>query len=171
MLWLLALAISLSAQNSSRPSMDAMKKLDFLIGEWKGEGWIAFGSGEPRTFTQSETIRPKLDGLLLQIEGLGKSKYPGKEGTIVHNAFAIVSYDDKAKQIRWHAYTADGRYVDTDLKLLQERTVQWSIITPSSTIRFTMNLSEKDQWVETGEFSPDGNKWMKFFEMKLQRVK
>lgn len=169
--WILALATSLSAQNSPQPSMDAMKKLDFLVGEWKGEGWIAFGAAQRRTFTQSETIQPKLGGLLLQIEGLGKSKDPGKEGTIIHNAFAIVSYDDKAKQIRWHAYTADGRYVDTELKPLQEKTVQWSIPTPGQNIRFTMNLNEKDQWLETGEFSPDGNKWMKFFEMKLQRVK
>ena len=84
--WILALATSLSAQNSPQPSMDAMKKLDFLIP-------------------------------------------------------------------------------------LQEKTVQWSIPTPGQNIRFTMNLNEKDQWLETGEFSPDGNKWMKFFEMKLQRVK
>lgn len=170
-LWLLVLAISLSAQHPTPPSREAMKKLDFLLGEWKGDGWIAFGSGERRTFTQSETIQAKLGGVLLQIEGLGKSKDPGKEGTIIHNAFAIVSYDDTAKQIRWHAYTADGRYIDTELKQLQERTVQWSIPTPGQTIRFTMNLTEKDQWLETGEFSPDGTKWMKFFEMKLQRVK
>lgn len=171
LLWLAALAISLSAQNSPQAAPDAMKKLDFLVGEWKGEGWIAFGTGERRTFTQSETIQPKLGGLLLQIEGLGKSKDPGKEGAIIHNAFAIVSYDDKAKQIRFHAYTADGRYVDTELKPVQEKTVQWTIPIPGQTIRFTMNLSEKDQWLETGEFSPDGNKWMKFFEMKLQRVR
>ena len=137
----------------------------------EGGGLDRIGSAQRRTFTQSETIQPKLGGLLLQIEGLGKSKDPGKEGTIIHNAFAIVSYDDKAKQIRWHAYTADGRYVDTELKPLQEKTVQWSIPTPGQNIRFTMNLNEKDQWLETGEFSPDGNKWMKFFEMKLQRVK
>ena len=169
--WLLALAMSPSAQNSPPPSMDAMKKLDFLVGEWKGEGWIAFGGGERRTFTQSETIQPKLGGMLLQVEGLGKSKDPGKEGKIIHNAFAIVSYDDKVKQIRWHAYTADGRYVDTDLKPIQEKVVEWSIQSPGATIRFTMNLSEKDRWIETGEFSADGTKWMKFFEMKLQRVK
>jgi len=137
----------------------------------EGGGLDRIGSAQRRTFTQSETIQPKLGGLLLQIEGLGKSKDPGKEGTIIHNAFAIVSYDDKAKQIRWHAYTADGRYVDTELKPLQEKIVQWSIPTPGQNIRFTMNLNEKDQWLETGEFSPDGNKWMKFFEMKLQRVK
>jgi hypothetical protein len=170
-LWLLLLAISLSAQNTPMAVPESMKKLDFLVGEWKGDGWIAFGAGERRTFTQSETIQPKLGGLLLQVEGLGRSKDPGKEGAIIHNAFAIVSWDDKAKQVRWHAYTADGRYVDTDLKPLGERIVQWSITNPGSTIRFTMNLSEKDQWVETGEFSPDGSRWMKFFEMKLLRMR
>lgn len=38
-------------------------------------------------------------------KAIGKSTEAGKEGTIVHNAFAVVSYDDKAKQTRWHAYT------------------------------------------------------------------
>ena len=32
-------------------------------------------------------------------------------------------------------------------------------------------MSEKDQWLETGEFSQDGKSWMKFFETKLQRAK
>jgi hypothetical protein len=170
-LWILGLAISFPAQSSTSPSIDAMKKLDFLAGEWKGDGWIEFGPGQRRTFTQSETVQPKLNGLLLQIEGLGKSKDPGREGAIIHNAFAIVSWDEKAKQIRWHAYTADGRYVETELKPVQERVVQWSIVSPGRTIRFTMDLSQKDQWLESGEFSQDGTKWMKFFEMKLQRVK
>jgi hypothetical protein len=171
LLWLLVFCVPLSAQTATSPQVEGMKKLDFLAGEWKGEGWISFGPGKPHTFTQIETVQAKLGGILLVVEGLGKSTEAGKEGTIVHNAFAVASYDDKAKQIRWHAYTADGRYVDTDLKPIQERVLQWSITSPGSTIRFTINLSEKDQWFETGEFSQDGKSWMKFFEMKLQRTK
>src|SRR5207248_1294846 len=72
MLWLLLLVLPLNAQNRPPSPPDGMKKLDYLVGEWKGEGWIAFGGGERRTFTQSETIQPKLGGMLLQIEGLGK---------------------------------------------------------------------------------------------------
>jgi len=77
-------------------------------------------------------------------------------------------YALRSKQIKWRAYTADGRYVDTELKAVQDRVLQWSI---GQNVRFTMNLSENDKWSEVGEFSQDGKNWMKFFEMTLQRVK
>lgn len=38
-------------------------------------------------------------------------------------------------------------------------------------IRFTITLTEKDEWHEAGEFSRDGKNWIEFFEMTLQRVK
>lgn len=34
-----------------------------------------------------------------------------------------------------------------------------------------LNLSQKDQWHETGEMSQDGTNWLKFFEMTLKRMK
>ena len=64
LLWVVALSVPLSAQNPTSAQLDAMKKLDFLVGQWKGEGWISFGPGQRRTFTQTETIEPKLGGLL-----------------------------------------------------------------------------------------------------------
>lgn len=171
LLWVIALSVPLSAQNPTSAQSDAMKKLDFLVGQWKGEGWISFGPGQRRTFTQTETVEPKLGGLLLVVDGLGKSKDAANEGAVVHNAFAVVSYDDKTKQVRWHAYTAEGVYVDTELKSVQERTLQWSILSPGRSIRFTMSFIEKDRWLEVGEFSQDGKSWLKFFDMTLQRVK
>lgn len=171
LLWLCAHAITLNAQTPASPQRDAMKTLGFLAGQWQGEGWIEFGPGQRHTFTQTESVQPKLSGLLLVVDGLGKSKDPGREGAIIHQAYAVVSYDDKAKQFRWHAYTADGRYVETELKQTGERTLQWSMPSPGRNIRFTMNLSEKDQWLETGELSQDGTNWHKFFEMKLMYVR
>ena len=37
-------------------------------------------------------------------------------------------------------------------------------------MRFTLHLNDKNQWVEIGEFSRDGNQWMKFMEMTLDKV-
>ena len=34
--------------------LEAMKKLSWMLGEWRGEGWIEFGPGNRRTFKQSE---------------------------------------------------------------------------------------------------------------------
>src|SRR3954465_4448796 len=80
---------------------DAMKKLDFLVGEWKGEGWMEFAPGQKRTFKGTEVVQSKLDGLLLAIEGLHRGRVGDKEEVVVHNAFGLVSYDDKAKRYRF----------------------------------------------------------------------
>jgi hypothetical protein len=78
-----------------------MKKLDFLVGQWKGEGWMEFAPGQRRTFKGTEVVQSKLDGLLLAVEGLHRGRVGDKgEESIVHNAFALVSYDDKAKRYR-----------------------------------------------------------------------
>src|SRR5438477_6545721 len=78
---------------------EAMKKLAFLVGQWKGEGWMEFVPGQRRTFKGTEVVLSKLDGLLLTIDGLHRGQVVGTgEEVVVHNAFAVVSYDDKVKR-------------------------------------------------------------------------
>ena len=102
---------SVKAQLSVSPDHQAqMGKLDFLTGSWTGEGWIQMGPQGKEDFTQTEQIQKKLDGTLLMIEGLGKSK--GSEEKVVHNAFAIISYDQQNGSYRFQSYLADGRQVE-----------------------------------------------------------
>jgi len=162
------------AQSTSPPSasIDAIKKLDFLLGSWKGDGWIQMGAGNRRNFNQSEVVESKLGGLVIMIEGLGKGSDADNNGAIVHNAIAIISYDSDAKVYRWRAYTADGRSIDTEAKLTGDHILQWGFAVPQAgTIRYTMDLSQPDHWHETGEFSHDGKSWFNTFEMMLQRSK
>jgi len=149
-----------------------MKRLDFLVGQWRGEGWMDFGPGQRRTFRQTESVQPKVDGAILLIDGLGKGKLPGKEEEVtVHNAFAVVSYDNKSKVFRWRAYRAGGNWIDTEAKV-GDNTLEWGFHDErGSDIRFTILLNEKGQWLEAGEFSGDRKTWRKFFEMTLDPVK
>src|SRR5438105_15866911 len=83
---------------------EAMKKLDFLVGQWKGEGWMEFAPGQRRTFQGTEVVHSKLDGLLLTVEGLHRGRVGDRgEEVVVHNAFALVSYDGQAKRYRFQA--------------------------------------------------------------------
>src|SRR5437868_12634571 len=89
------------AQVPAAAEREAMKKLDFLVGEWKGEGWMEFAPGQRRTFKGTEVVQSKLDGLLVTIEGLHRGQVGGRgDEVVVHNAFALVSYDDKANRYR-----------------------------------------------------------------------
>ena len=51
-----------------------MKKLGFLIGQWAGEARLLRGPTESVELLQTEEAQYKLDGLIVVIEGVGRSK-------------------------------------------------------------------------------------------------
>jgi hypothetical protein len=150
--------------NDRAASVAAMSKLKNLVGEWSGSGWIVLGPNRREEFTQTESVQVKLGDLLLTIDGRGKNK----EGRIVHQAFAVVSYDTARGQYVFSAYTADGRSINADARLT-DRGVEWGFKAPYGTIRYTIDLSRPNIWMEIGERSANGQDWQKFFEMKLDR--
>jgi hypothetical protein len=166
--FLCIIASVLAAQAPKSNQRAEMQKLGWLIGQWKGSGWIQMGPQGRKEFTQTEKIEGKLDGLVLVIEGRGTSK---EDGSVVHNALAFVSYDDRAKTFRWRAFTNDGRQTDT---VAQVRTdsLEWGLDIPQrGRMRYTLTLNENGEWFEVGEMTQDGQSWHKFFEMTLRRDK
>ncbi len=156
----------------SASAADEMKKLDFLVGEWEGEGWVQMGPGKKEYVFQYESVQTKLGGKVLLIDGLGKRKLEnGSVGEVVHEALAVVSWDDAKKVYRFEAYTVQQGNVDATLDVRENGAV-WGFDTPQGgKVRYTITRTEKGEWNEVGEFSRDGTKWMKFFEMTLQKVK
>lgn len=156
-----------------RAQLTAMKKLDWLVGEWQGTGWIEFGPGNRRTFRQSETIKRMAGGLVLVVEGLGKGRVPGQtEEVVIHNAFGVLNYNDKTQQYRLFSLrAADGKIIDI-VPQVNDNGYVWGFEDErAGTIRFTTLHNANGQWVESGEGSRDGKTWTKFFEMTLDRVK
>src|SRR5262249_14310342 len=148
-----------------------MRKLDFLVGKWQGEGWIEMAPEQRRTFKQTETVQSKLDGTILTVDGLGKGKRQGNdEETVVHNAFAVISYNEQTGKFRWHGYQSGGLFVDAEATVT-ENSLIWSFPSPrGGKVRFTISQQAKGKWREIGEFSMDGGTWKQFFEMILERV-
>jgi hypothetical protein len=56
----------------------AMKKLEFEDGKWVGEACLLRGPGDPVSLMQTEEAQFKLDGLILCIEGVGRTTADGK---------------------------------------------------------------------------------------------
>ncbi len=96
------------AQVPQTPNMEAqraaMKKLDFLVGEWSGQASVARG-GVIVELEQSEVAQFKLDGLVLMVEGIGRTKSDGK---VVLQALGLITFDDTSGSYRMRAYN-DGR--------------------------------------------------------------
>jgi hypothetical protein len=142
-----------------------MKKLEWWIGHWKGSGWIQTGPNERHEFTQTEKIESKLDGLVMVVEGEGKSK---EDGVIVHTALALVSYDAHAKKFRWHSFTPDGQ-IATEAKVT-DKSLEWTLEIPKQgRMRYTITKNDQGEWFEIGEMSDESGKWRKFFEMTLRK--
>ena len=165
---LLVLATLLFALNAT--AADEMRKLDFLVGEWKGEAWIKMG---PKTeyAIQTERVQKKAGGKALLIEGLGRVKLEnGAPGDVVHDAMAVVSFDDTSKTYRFDSWVANRPSVPAKLEVTGPNTLVWGFDSPQGgKIRYTIRLTDKGEWNEIGEFSRDGTEWMKFFEMTLTK--
>lgn len=147
----------------------AMKKLEGMVGDWAGSGWIEYGP-QRQTFTSLETIQSRLNGMVLIIEGLHKAK-PEANGPekVIHHALAWLSFDDQTNQYRIRPHKADGASLDTVLVPTDNGSWQWGIPSPNGgSIRYTITLKE-NKWQEVGEFSMDGKQWRKFFEMNLEK--
>ncbi len=170
---LLLLPVPALAQGHGAADSPEMRKLDFLAGEWQGEGWVEFVPGQRRTARVKEVAQKKVGGGVLLLEGVGKARLPGKdEDSVVHDAFALVWYDDAAKRFRMLAWRAGGGgAIDADITA-GDKSLVWGFRDPrAGQIRFTIRLDEAGRWFEIGEVSGDGTAWRKFFEMTLQRAK
>ena len=159
-------------QKPSSTHIEAMKKLSFLEGEWKGEGWNEFVPGQRRKSPITEMVHYKLGGVVLSVEGIGKTRIPGQqEEVVVHHAVGILSYDAKAQLYRMRSYLMNGQSVDAEAKFT-DAGFQWGFQpAPTLHMRYTVKLNDKSEWFEIGEMSQDGTSWRKFHEMTLQKVK
>ena len=160
-----------TAAAATSPFVVAMRRLEFLIGEWEGTGWIRTGPQAQATFAQRERVRYAAGGSVVVVDGLGTSTVRGPtEGAIVHQAFAVVSYDTTGKTYRWRAYRAGDDEILATPEIGDGRLVWGMRAGPTGRIRFTIVLTPAGEWHEVGEINIDGSAWMQFFEMTLRRV-
>ena len=150
------------------PDLDAqraaMKKLEFLVGKWAGEARMLRGPGEPVVMIQTEEAQYKLDGLVLQIEGVGKV-----DGKPAVQALGIVSYDDETGTYRMRAFN-DGRFLETEVKLLGEgKGMTWGFALGQYRTSSTMRINEKGDWTELHEITIGTQPPRKYMELSVSR--
>lgn len=154
---------------SSEPAAPRASIADLpdLTGHWRGEGWIRRGSGEPERFVSEETVWEELDGEILLVRG--EHWTPGKSRR-VHHAFAMLTPGDDriGADYRFATYVVGMGGGDFPARLVNDKTIVWSMETPGGLIEYTITL-DGDTWREVGRMRR-GDRWVEFFEMKLGRV-
>src|SRR5207247_6977088 len=90
---------------------EAMIRLAFMDGVWRGTAWTILPSGDKHIVTQTERIGPFLDSSVKVIEGRGYDP----DGKVTFNAFGIISYNPATRVYTLHAYAQgnDGDFVLT----------------------------------------------------------
>jgi len=165
---LLIFPVVLSGQvpESANVQRAEMKKLEWMVGNWKGTGWAEMGPQGRKEFTQTETIQSKVDGLVLVVEGRGESK---DNGSTLHNTWAFVSYDERIQTFHWRSFTGEGRLTDAKTTVNAEM-VQWEFQMPQlGRFRYTRTRTEKGECFVMGEREEDNHTWHKLIEYTLRR--
>ena len=142
---------------------EAMQRLAFMDGVWRGPAWTILPSGEKHTVTQTERIGPFLDGSVKVMEGRAYNP----DGTVPFNAFGTISYNPATRSYTLHSY-AQGQVGDFVLTPTADGYV-WEIPAGSMTIRYTA-VSKDGAWREVGDRIMPGKEPVRFFEMNLKRI-
>jgi len=142
---------------------EALAKLAFLDGLWRGPAWTISHTGEKHTVTQTERVGPFLDGAVKVIEGLGYEA----DGRVAFNALGVISYDPPTRVYSMRSY-AMGRSGDYVLTLLADG-VSWEIPAGPMTIRYTAKVKD-GTWHEVGERIVPGKDPVRFTELALKRI-
>ncbi len=144
----------------------AMKKLGFLIGEWSGEASVLHGPGQYVELAQTESAQFKLDGLVLVIEGIGRTKADGK---LALQALGLISFDDETGTYKMRAFN-DGRWLETEVKLADGgNSISWGFTLGEFKTRTVMRINENGEWTELGELVIGDRPAQKMMDLKVRR--
>ena len=145
----------------------AMKKLGFLVGEWSGDASVLRGPGQFAELTQTETAQFKLDGLVLAIEGVGRTKADGK---LTLQALGLISFDDETGTYRMRAFN-DGRWLDTEVKLADGgNSISWGFALGEFKTTTVLRINENGEWTEHGELTIGDRPPQKMMDLRVRRI-
>lgn len=146
----------------------AMSKLGFLVGKWAGEARLLRGPAEFVELLQTEEAHYKLDGLILVIEGVGRTQSAGQP---LLQAFGIISYDDETALYRMRAFN-DGRFLETEVKLLEEaKGMTWGFALGEISTHSVLRINDHGEWTELAEITIGSQPPKELLELTVRPLK
>jgi len=167
---LIIVSCSSKRVSNSPDLLSNINQLQFMQGTWKGEGWIVIDR-EKKKFSQTETIRPRVENQILVIDGIGFSLDSNlKTLKVIHDAFGIISVNKDTKAVTMLSYSTTGGKMENNLKFIGDKKLEWSFKDErGGTVRFREDFSKEGVWIENGDYSFDGKNWFPFFQMTLKK--
>lgn len=142
-----------------------MLKMEKMIGNWSGAGWIQQGKTRD-DFTGTENVQRKLDGVALLVEGRFTAK--NEPTKVIHETLAVLTYDPVKSVYNFNTFLANGNAGNFNWSV-NEKGYEWGMNFPGSKILYTITIKD-GIWNEIGRMSrDDGKTWFQFFEMNLKK--
>jgi len=117
--------------------------------------------------SQIEVAEFKVDGLVLMIEGTGRTK---AEGKLVLQALGLITFDDGAGTYRMRAFN-DGRWLETEVKLLDDcKSLSWGFALGEMSTKSVLRINERGEWTEHAELTIGARPPQKLIELAVRRV-
>lgn len=142
-----------------------MAPLAPLVGEWHGSGWMLMPDGTRQAFESIETVTTRLSGAALLIEG--RHFAADSPGRLVHDAIAMVTWDQRAGGYRFRSALASGSSGDFPLQVGAGR-FAWQMEIPDGRIEYVAEFTS-ETWIEKGRRIGSDGRSVDFFEMSLRR--
>ena len=142
---------------------DAMKKLSFMDGKWRGPTWTETSKGRLE-LVLTERIGTLLDGTLRILDGRGYRP----DGSVGYQALGIIDYDPKTRAYLFTTWSlGSSRTFPFQVK---DEGFTWEAAGPDGArIRYRARISQ-GVWHETGErVAPDGSV-TKVTDIRMKRL-
>ena len=96
--WLVT-AVPLSGQTALSSQPAEMQKLEFLVGEWKGKGWMYRADGSRVELSQSVKVEREPGGSALRVKDTKKYKSVGLHGYPLSNSETATLFYDGGRNL------------------------------------------------------------------------
>lgn len=146
-----------------------MKKLDFMVGEWKGTAEYMAPGNRSIPMQSWEKVEYRTGGTTLLVEGRHTHHMPPQPPRVMHEALGIISFGHNGYKLR--SWLASGMTGEFSLNLKDDG-YTWSHPHPARpgwTMRYEAAFTETT-WIEKGFESKDGKDWQPLMSMNLKKV-
>jgi hypothetical protein len=158
-----------STRGNLAAQIEAMKKLDGMVGEWLGDGWFTV-EGQRVGIVQSVVVRRELQGQVLTTRDRVQRRTDPVSPPATAS-FGILSFDDASGRFLMRSYFR-GQVTDLDTEVPRPGVLVGRTTRPNGVLaRVTTDVSTDGVWHEWSEDSRDGGKtWTRNYDIVMKRL-
>ena len=159
------------AQKGNSEQKEAMQKLRWMIGSWAGKSFANIDNEKRVTYIR-ETVQSSLDNtiLLINVRATDANSLSQKQ-SLAYTSFSVVSYDIAGKKYRWTSWRTNGRDYEEEPFIAGDNSFEYATKENGKGVRYKASLSNKGEFLETGEYQINNTSWQEFITMKLIKTK